>query len=99
MITRCNVTRLELIAHLLSARDISGSLRTTKKSNDVFENVTSAPDVSDYDLYARERRLEATDRPCTNCATDFGRHYKTNQGQGKTGAKRYLYLPTKVTFV
>ena len=70
-----------------------------KKVNDVFYNVTSTPHVSDYDLYARERRLEATDRPFTNYATDFGRHYKTNQGQGKTGAKRYLYLPTKVTFV
>ena len=32
-----------------------------KKVNDVFYNVTSTPHVSDYDLYARERRLEATD--------------------------------------
>ena len=58
-----------------STREISGRPRTTKKSNDVFENVASAANVSDYDLYARETRLEATGRPFTNCATDFGRHY------------------------
>ena len=33
-----------------STRDISGRPRVTKKSNDLFENVTSAPDVSDCDF-------------------------------------------------
>ena len=56
-----------------STRHISGRPRTTKKSNDVFENVMMAPNVSDCDLCARETRLEATGRPFTNCVTDFGR--------------------------
>ena len=37
-------------------------------------------------------RLQMAYKPFTNCATDFGGHYMTMQGRGRTRTKRYLCL-------
>ena len=75
-----------------STREISGRPRATKKSNDVFENVTSAPDVSDYDLYARERRLEATDRPFNELCDRFWKTLQNKSGTRKNWSKTLTFV-------
>ena len=50
IITRCNLTRWELTAQLIIYKRYIWSSTYDKKSNDVFEYVTSATDVSDSDL-------------------------------------------------
>ena len=37
-------------------------------------------------------RLQMTNRPFTNCATDYGAPYLTMQGRGRARTKRYLCL-------